>query len=116
MPNQNGGGGWRGGNGGPWGQGLRNSGPQTPALEELLRRSQDRLRRVLPGGGGVGGRGLSPIALVAVIVIGAALVGYNFFTFRVEPEEVGIVLRFGQMDRQVQPGLNFRLPYPIETV
>jgi membrane protease subunit HflK len=111
-----GGGGWRGsGGGGPWGQGPRNTGPNPPDLEELLRRSQDRLRRVLPGGGG-GVRGISPLAIIAIVVVAAALIGYNFFTFRVQPEEVGIVLRFGERNRQVQPGLNFRLPYPIETV
>ncbi len=114
-------GGWRGssgGGGGPWGQGPRNTGggSQPPDLEELLRRSQDRLRRVLPGGGSGGGRGLNPVVIIAIVVIAAALIGYNFFTFRVQPQQVGIVLRFGQPDRQVQPGLNFRLPYPIETV
>ena len=45
-----------------------------------------------------------------------AFVGYNFFTFRVQPNELGVVLRFGNFDRQAEPGLNFRLPYPIETV
>ena len=117
MPwsNQSGGGGWKGGNGGPWGQGPRNTGgPTPPDLEEILRRSQDRLRRVLPGGGG--GRNLSPVTLIAILVVAVALIGYNFFTFRVQPDELGVVLRFGRFDRQAQPGLNFRLPYPIETV
>ena len=53
MPwnNNSGGGGWKGGGGGPWGQGPQQRGPQPPDLEELLKRSQDRLRNVLPGGG-----------------------------------------------------------------
>ena len=60
MPwnNQSGGGGgpWGGGgnSGGPWGQGPRGpSGPQgsPPDLEDIIRRGQDRLKRVLPGGG-----------------------------------------------------------------
>ncbi len=111
------GGGWKGGNGGPWGQGPRSTGPQPPDLEELLRRSQDRLKRVLPGGGGLGGAGgLNPLALIAVLVLGVAFLGYNFFTFRVQPDELGIVLRFGSFDRQAQPGLNYRLPYPIDEV
>jgi membrane protease subunit HflK len=116
MPwsNQSGGGGWKGGNGGPWGQGPRSSGPTPPDLEELLRRSQDRLKRVLPGGGGTGG--LSPFWLIVILVIGVAFLGYNFFTFRVQPDELGIVLRFGAYDRQAQPGLNFRLPYPVDMV
>jgi len=29
--------------------------------------------------------------------------------FRVEPDEVGVVLRFGQFVREVQPGLNYHL-------
>lgn len=116
-----GGGGWRGGNGGPWGQGPRNTGGgggggnQPPDLEELLRRSQDRLRRVLPRRGG-GGGGISPIAIIAIVIIGLGILAYNFFTFRVEPDQVGVVLRFGEFNRQVEPGLNFRLPAPIETV
>lgn len=116
-----GGGGWRGGNGGPWGQGPRNTGggggggSQPPDLEELLRRSQDRLRRVLPRRGG-GGGGINPIAIVAIVIIGIGILAYNFFTFRVEPDQVGVVLRFGEFNRQVEPGLNFRLPAPIETV
>src|SRR5918998_1844928 len=42
--NPGGGGGWKGGGGGPWGSGPQQRGPQPPDLEELLRRSQDRLR------------------------------------------------------------------------
>ncbi|CAN5249962.1 FtsH protease activity modulator HflK [soil metagenome] len=120
MPwdNQTGGGGWKGGNGGPWGQGPRNTGgggSTPPDLEELLRRGQDRLRRVLPGGGGGGGT-MNPATLVAILAVAVALVAYYFFTFRVQPDEEGVVLRFGAYSRNAQPGLNFRLPYPIETV
>ena len=115
-----GGGGWKGGNGGPWGQPPRNTGsgggggPTPPDLEELLRRSQDRLRSVLPGGGG--GRKMNPLVIVGILVIIVAIVAYNFFTFRVQPDEQGVVLLFGKYDRDAPPGLNFRLPYPIETV
>ena len=94
-----GGGGWKGGNGGPWGQGPRNGGGSTPPdLEDLLRRSQDRLRRVLPGGGR---RNVNPLVLTGILAVVAALVVYNFFTFRVQPDEVGVVLRFGAFNRQV---------------
>jgi modulator of FtsH protease HflK len=40
--------------------------------------------------------------------------GFSGF-FRVEPDELGVVLRFGKFTREVQPGLNYHLPYPIET-
>lgn len=36
--------------------------------------------------------------------------------FTVEPEEVGVVLRFGAYTRQASPGLNFKLPFNIESV
>src|SRR5579872_4109756 len=112
MPwsNQGGGGGgpWGSGGKGPWGSGPQSSGPTPPDLEELLRRGQDKLRTVLPGGN-LGGRGIALIALIAV-----ALWGFSGF-FRVEPDELGVVLRFGKFVREVQPGLNYHLPYPIET-
>jgi modulator of FtsH protease HflK len=111
MPwtNQGGGGPWGGGGKGPWGSGPQSPGPTPPDLEEILRRGQDRLRRVLPGGN-LGGRGLALIFLGVL-----ALWGFSGF-FRVEPDEVGVVLRFGKEVREVQPGLNYHLPYPIETV
>ena len=102
-----GGGGWKGG--GPWGQGPTGGG-QSPDLEELLKRSQDRLKQAMPGGGMSGG------LLALVILVGAAVVAFYSFTVSVRPDEQGVVLRFGKYDRQLLPGLNFRWPYPIETV
>ena len=111
MPwtNQGGGGPWGSGGKGPWGSGPQSPGPTPPDLEEILRRGQDKLRRVLPGGN-LGGRGF------ALLMLGVlALWGFSGF-FRVEPDELGVVLRFGEQVRVVQPGLNYHLPYPIETV
>ena len=87
MPwsNQSGGGGWKGGGGGPWGP---RPGPgQQPDLEEILRRSQDRLRQAMPGGR-MGG----PFAVLLAVVL-IALIGFFGFTVRVNPDELGIVLR-----------------------
>jgi membrane protease subunit HflK len=110
MPWSNQGGGpWGPGPKGPWGSGPQSSGPSPPDLEELLRRSQDRLRTVLPGGS-LGGRGI-----VLIVVAAVALWGLSGF-FRVEPDELGVVLRFGKYVRDAKPGLNYHLPYPIETV
>src|SRR5262249_50157141 len=89
--------------GGPWGSGPR--GPHD--FEEFLRRSQDRLRGLTPGN--LGGRGVALIALAA-----AVLWAFSGF-FRVEPDEAGVVLRFGKFVREVQPRLNYHLSYPIET-
>ncbi len=73
-----------------------------------MRRSQDRLRTVLPGGN-LGSKGVGLIALAAI-----AIWGFSGF-FRVDPDELGIVLRFGQYVRDAKPGLNYHLPYPIES-
>ena len=113
MPSNNPGGGpWgtgRGGGGkGPGGWGPQQSGPTLPDLEEFLRRSQDKLRTILPGGS-LGGKGLSPIVLAAIAIWGFSGV------FRVNPDELGVVLRFGKYVRDAEPGLNYHLPYPIET-
>jgi modulator of FtsH protease HflK len=110
MPWSNQGGGpWGSGPRGPWGSGPQSSGPTPPDLEDLLRRSQDRLKSVLPGGN-LGGKGFALIALALV-----AIWGFSGF-FRVEPDERGVILRFGKVDREVGPGLSYHLPYPIESV
>jgi modulator of FtsH protease HflK len=115
-----GGGPWGSGprGGGPWGGGPRNNGtggqgprgrnPYPPDFEEWLRRGQDRVRRIVPGGFGTG-TGIA-VVLIAIIVIWLAS-GF----YRVLPDEVGIVLRFGAYNRTTQPGLNYHLPAPIET-
>jgi modulator of FtsH protease HflK len=110
MPWSNQGGGpWGAGPKGPWGSGSPPSGSGPPDLEELLRRGQDKLRTVLPGGN-LSGRGIALIALAAV-----ALWGFSGF-FRVEPDELGLVMRFGKYIRDAKPGLNYHIPYPVETV
>ena len=112
-----GGGPWGGGGGGngPWGRppgGGGNGGiPGGPDIEDLIRKGQDRLRRAMPGGGGVGGgQGLMALAFLAVAVWG--LTGI----YKVSPDEQGVVLRFGKWVDTTEPGLHYRLPYPIETV
>jgi modulator of FtsH protease HflK len=113
MPWSNQGGGpWGSGGGGkgPWGSGQQPSGGGStpPDLEELLRRSQDKLRTVLPGGN-LGGKGVMLLILAGLLVWGIS--GF----YRVDTNEYGVVLRFGAFDRYAGPGLNYHLPYPIET-
>lgn len=119
MPwsNQGGGGPWgsgggsSGGPGGnsPWGRGSGGGGPQPPNLEDLIRRGQDRFKRAFPGGGNAGP--------VVVVGLGALLLLLAWLcTYRVLPDEQGIVLRFGEWVRTSSSGLNFKLPDPIETV
>jgi membrane protease subunit HflK len=115
MPWSNQGGGWQGGGGqGPWGGRPGGGGQQPPDLEELLRRSQEKVKRLFPSGagGGFGGnrRGLVLIPLIVVAIWLAS--GF----YRVQPDEQGVVLRFGEWIKTTQPGLNWHLPSPIESV
>src|SRR2546430_11542388 len=110
MPWKNQGGGpWGSGPKGPWGSGPQPVGPRPPDLEDLLRRAQDRLQQLLPGGyfSGLG---------ISLVLIGALAIWAVSGFYRVQSEELGVVLRFGKHVRTVQPGLNYHLPYPIETV
>ena len=84
---------WKNQGGGPWG----------------LRRGQDRLQQLLPGGY-FSGAGISVILLIVVAIWLAS--GF----YRVQSEELGVVLRFGKYVRDADPGLRYHLPYPIETV
>src|SRR6516162_10531805 len=111
MPWSNQSGGGRKG-GGPWGQGPSGGPHGQPDLEEFLKRSQDRLKQVMPGGGsGLPG---SLVFLIAVVL--AAIIAFYAFTFTVGADELGVVMRFGKPMRQEPPGLHFRMPYPFEEV
>ncbi len=110
MPWKNQGGGpWGSGPKGPWGSGPQPVGPRPPDLEDLLRRGQDRLQQLLPGGY------FSGLGIVVILLFAVAIWLASGF-YRVQSEELGIVLRFGKYVRDAQPGLNYHLPYPMETV
>ena len=104
-----------GGNGGPWGRGSGGGGfggggaGRPPDFEDFIRKGQDRFKRFMPAGGG-GGRGLIVVAAILLV-----LWGFSGF-YRVQPDQQGVVLRFGEWVNTTQPGLNWHLPYPIETV
>jgi membrane protease subunit HflK len=115
-PQGGGGGPWGGGGGngggGPWGGGGggMGGGPRNPPpdLEEMLRRGQDRLRTMLP-------KNLGPKAVGLLVVALLAIWGLTGF-YRVQVDEQGVVLRFGDYVASTPPGLHYHLPYPIETV
>ena len=98
-----------------------------PDLDELWRDVNRRLGRLMgrrSGGGGngssggSGGSGLSPrqfgggvgaLVVLALIVWGAS----GFYI--VDANQQGVVLRFGEYAETTEPGLRWRLPFPIET-
>lgn len=125
---QGGGGGNRPPPGGPWGNqggggggdeppGRRPGGPfgggggQMPDLDGLIAQIQATIRRFMGGGGRFsGGRGLIAVLLGLIAIWG----GSAFY--RVQPDEQGVVLRFGEFVYWTPPGLHWHLPWPIERV
>ena len=94
-----------GGNGG----GFRR-GPTPPNIDEIVKNIQDKINKILPGGAKGGNK---PIFLgLIILVIIWALSGL----YRVLPDEQGVVLRFGKFVSTTQPGLNYHIPFPIESV
>jgi membrane protease subunit HflK len=102
------GGPWGSGGGGPWGGGGAPS-PSQPDFEDLLRRGQERLRRLLPGNMG-GGRGL----LLIFLAIFGVWLATGFY--RVQPGEQGVELLFGRFVKTTTPGLNYWFPAPVGEV
>jgi len=104
------------GGGSPWGSppkggnGSGRGGQRPPNIDEIVKKIQDLINKFMPGGKSGGGK---PILLAIIIVIVVwALSGL----YRVLPDEQGVVLRFGKFVSTTQPGLNYHIPYPIETV
>ena len=79
-----------------------------PDFEELLRRARESFKRYLPGGGL--GRGGIMVACLAVLGLWL-LSGF----YIVSPYEQGVVLRFGKFVGHTTSGVNYHLPWPIET-
>ncbi len=109
MPwnNQTGGGRPGGGGRGPWGTGPSGGG-QPPDLEEFLKRSQEKIRQALPKGFGGGG------ALIVGLIVAAVWLMSGIYV--VDPDEQGVVTRFGAFVGRTTPGINYHLPWPIESV
>jgi modulator of FtsH protease HflK len=118
--NNNSGGPWGsggGGGGGPWGGGGRGGGGggpfgsrRPPDMEDVIRRGQERLKNLIPGGFG-SYKGILLIALAAVVIW--LLTGF----FRVQPNQQAIQLVFGKpYGKPVEPGLHYNLPSPIGRV
>ena len=98
---------------GPWGRGTGSGGSgsgQPPDLEELLRRSQERLRRMMPSGFGF------TAGSIAIVALGLIVVWLASGIYIVTQSEQGVVLRFGALVARTGPGLNYHLPWPIESV
>jgi modulator of FtsH protease HflK len=109
---QPGGRGTGGGNGGGPG------GPSLPDLDRIIAQAQDFVRRLLGWGSGSGGsgKGNGHRRGLALLGLGAVALWLASGLYRVEPDQEGVVTRFGAFTRLTPPGLNYHLPWPVETV
>lgn len=77
-------------------------GGSTPSFEEVMEKIKHRLKAF---------KGRSSLIIAALLL--AALFWSAWFT--VQPQETGVVQRFGKVVRTAGPGLHFKLPFGIET-
>ncbi|MDX8408115.1 MAG: FtsH protease activity modulator HflK [Mariprofundaceae bacterium] len=97
----------------PWGN---RGGNQTPPdLDEVIRRLQERFSGIFGGGKGPGGSGFGKGAISGVLAVIFLLWGLSGI-YVVAADEEAVVLQFGKYSDTKGPGLNWHIPYPVQTV
>jgi membrane protease subunit HflK len=100
----------------PWGTPNKNNkqpNSNNPGdMEDLAKKFQDGLKNIF------GGSSKTPDAKkpITLFIIGTIAVWALSGFYRVDADEQGVVLRFGKYTNMTQPGLNYHLPFPIESV
>lgn len=100
----------------PWGAPNKNnkqlSSNNPDDMEDLAKKFQDGLKNMF------GGSSKTPDVKkpITLFIIGAIVVWALSGFYRVDADEQGVVLRFGKYTNMTQPGLNYHLPFPIESV
>ena len=102
----------------PWGdkRGGGNQGP--PDLDEVIRKIQGKFDKIFggKGGGSSSGGSQQPSGQQSGFIIVIALIGLTVMTgmnavFTLDEQERGVILRVGEYNRVVEPGLHFKLPF-----
>ena len=102
--------------GSPWGDppggknGSGRGGQRPPSIDEVVEKIQKLISKLVPGGKS---GGTKPIIFGFILLV---IVWVFSGLYRVLPDEQGVVLRFGKFVSTTQPGLNYHIPYPVETV
>ncbi|MGD8743538.1 MAG: FtsH protease activity modulator HflK [Granulosicoccaceae bacterium] len=100
----------------PWGNRNQDQGP--PDIDEVVKKMRDKFGGLFGGGRGrgSGSGGQNAGGIFSIIVLGLVIWLVYDVTYIIDPAERGVVLRFGKYVDSLQPGLNLRLPRPIEQV
>jgi len=92
----------------PW----KRDGDEPNDLDQIVQNWQRRLSKILGGGGGSRSGGGGGYVLAILLLLAWAATGL----YRVDQAERGVVQRFGAYTVTTLPGLQWHLPFPIETV
>lgn len=109
-----------------WGNGS-SEGPKNINIDETIQKLQDQFKKAFGGKtGGKGGGGSSGSNRPAgdglskgTIFLGAFVLAGLWLSsgfFRIQENEMAVVMRFGKVARHASPGLQYHIPYPIESV
>ncbi len=94
--------------------GSNSSNNSQPDIEDLVRRSREKLKQMMPNNiAGDPDNLRTTGVIIGVVLIAILWLATGFY--RVQEGQLGVVLRFGEVNRTAQPGLRYHLPYPIET-
>jgi membrane protease subunit HflK len=109
-----------GGGNGPFGNGPFGGGAP-PDLDRLIAQAQNYIRNLLGGGfgGGRGGGSLGGFANsrgLVLLLLAIVVLWVGSGVYKVQPDEQGVVMRFGAYSYWTPPGLHWHLPWPIESV
>lgn len=113
-----GGGGDSGGGNGPprnpWDKPPGGGKPRGPrgasALDQLAQQLRGRFGGQLPGGGS--GAPMIRYAVIALVLIWLVFTSFH----QIEPQQEGVITRFGKYSGRLEPGIGMTLPYPIDSV
>ena len=99
----------------PWGNRGNNDGP--PDLNEIINKMQKGLGGMFGGGNRPNqmnnNNSMFPLLLAGILLLAWIIYDVTYF---IDEQERGVVLRFGANVGTLEPGINFRLPRPIENV
>lgn len=99
----------------PWGSNLNNNDSENKSKDSLgfLKNFQCKIMNYM---GFQNPKQNKNLAILALSLLGLSLAWLSTGFFTIDTDEEGIVMRFGRYNREAKPGLNYKLPDPIDRV
>lgn len=102
-------------NNGPWGQRPSGSGrlPENDNIDDVIKKSKEKIHNLFNGNNG---GDLDNKKLFLLIAVAFFILWLSSGFYIVQEGSRGVEMRFGAYHDTKTPGLNYHLPYPIDTV